>query len=300
MKYAIDFGIKKRNEFIVDEKGKEIKDLNLKKKDLVLVEIGCPKGKLYQYAEKCKVLLIDGKETKKARKGKKTHKEDALTILRLYKEKPQLFKKLTIKDKEELGRIKQFKIYMRITKTLAGIKNIQKAQIKEYGGELEDIKEQIKYLEKKKKELLKPLEKWVKPYLKQTEDIKGLGPRYLIEVLLFAPPKKFHCLSAYLSYCGYKGSAYWKIDQKGGKKKAGKYNHNVHAAYYCIVTEIIKHRIKSPNKFGKMYDEFKKNIAKKNKDWTKGKINGVTINRIATFVAKEIYNRFKDEKENIK
>ena len=41
-------------------------------------------------------------------------------------------------------------------------------------------------------------------------------------------------------------------------------------------------------------------IAKKNKDWTKGKINGVTINRIATFVAKEIYNRFKDEKENIK
>lgn len=310
MKYAIDFGILKRNEFIIDGKKKQIKNLNLKKRDIVLTEIGCPKGKLYQYAEKCKVFLIDGKETDKARKGKKTHKEDALTILKLYKQKPELFKELTIKDKEELERIKQFKIYMRVTKTLAGIKNIQKAQQREYGEELENIKQQIKLLEKEKKELLKPLEVWVKPYLEQVEDIKGLGPRYLIEILLFANPEKFPCLSAYLKYCGYKGSAYWKIDENGKKKKHGKYHHGVHAAYYCVVDGIIKHRnhgkdkgetitgikttlrLNSPLSFGQMYDEFKKNIAEKNKDWTKGKINGVTINRIATFVAKDIYKRF--------
>ncbi len=336
MKYAIDFGILNRNEFIIDEKGNQVKELDLNKEDLVLVEIGCPKGKLYQYAEKCKVLLIDGKETDKARKGKKTHKEDAITILRLYDEKPKLFKKLTVKDKEELERIKQFKIYMRVTKTLAGIKNIQKAQQREYGEEVKDIKGQIKDLEKRKKDLLKPLEKWIKPYLEKVDDIKGLGPRYLIEILLFANPKKFPCLSAYLKYCGFKGVC----------KETHKFNRNVKSAYYMTVDGIIKHRgkdkgetrrgikttkkfnspnqkeetkieletmssinsskkggettykiktkdiLNSPPTFGNMYDEFKKNIGEKNPDWTKGKINGVTINRVATFVAKEVYKRF--------
>ena len=300
MKYAIDFGILKRNEFIIDENKKQVEELDLKKDDIVLTEIGCPKGKLYQYAEKCKVFLIDGKETDKARKKKKTHKEDALTILRLYKEKPKLFKRLTVKDKEELERIKQFKIYLRVTKTLAGIKNIQKAQQREYGEELDDIKDQIKQLEKRKKELLKPLELWVKPYLKQVKDIKGLGPRYLIEILLFANPKKFPCLSAYLKYCGFKGVC----------KETHKFNRNVKSAYYMVVDGIIKHRnhnknngetninlktkykVNSPLSFGNMYDKFKKNIVEKNPDWTKGKQNGVTINRIATFVAKDIYKRF--------
>ncbi len=339
MRYAIDFGILNRNEFIVDEKGKQIKELDLKKEDIVLVEIGCPKGKLYQYAEKCKVLLIDGKETDKARKGKKTHKEDALTILRLHNEKPKLFKKLNVKDKEELERIKQFKIYMWVTKTLAGIKNIQKAHQREYGEELKVINKQIKELEKNKKALLKPLEKWIKPQLEQVDDIKGLGPRYLIEILLFANPKKFPCLSAYLKYCGFKGVC----------KETHKFNRNVKSAYYMVVDGIIKHRemdkgetdcclktsvdINSPNQkeetgailktngginsskvgegtklviktipilnppqtFGSMYDEFKKNIGDKNPDWTKGKINGVTINRIATFVAKEVYKRFGNQ-----
>jgi len=169
MKYAIDFGILNRNEFIVDEKRNQVKELDLKKDDLVLVEIGCPKGKLYQYAEKCKVLLIDGKETDKARKGKKTHKEDALTILRLHNEKPKLFKKLTVKDKEELGRIKQFKIYMRVTKTLAGIKNIQKAQQREYGEEVKDIDGQIKEFNLSKKEIVNRVVTGPMEYFKKSD-----------------------------------------------------------------------------------------------------------------------------------
>ena len=117
---------------------------------------------------------------------------------------------------------------------------------------------------------------------------------------MFANPKKFPCLSAYLKYCGYKGVC----------KETNRFNRKVKSAYTMVVDGIIKHRnhgkdkgetidhiktkktLNSPLSFGQMYDEFKKNIVEKYPDYPKYRTNNMTINRIATFVSKEIYKRF--------
>ncbi len=274
---------------IVNEQSKVVKP-KFKSTDTILIETGCPKYNILK--NNCKILVVDAAKIKEFRdknKVEKSHENDAKLILEFYKKYPKQFKLLTQKEKKELELLIKFKHYETIMKQTARMKNINWAAKNEYGTKSIFVKA-LEEGEEGKKQLMKEFTKHFKKQLTKVNDIKGIGIRYLAGILLYAHPRRFPCISAYLAYCGYKGS---RVKKKG---QQAKYHHNVKSMYNQIVDGVIKNHKRQPNaKFCKMYVDFKKQFQKKQPDWTKGHVEGVTKNRVATFICKEIYQRFHNE-----
>jgi hypothetical protein len=138
------------------------------------------------------------------------------------------------------------------------------------------IKVDLKEIENKKKTIVKDIESM----LKEEKRVKGVGAISLGGILAFAHPSRFPSLRKFLVYCGYKKSA----------RITGKYNRKV-----CgLMNQVVRSLIMSKNeKYYPLYLKIKKDLGQQHPEYPKGKIDGMSRNRVATLLLKEIYEYFK-------
>ena len=135
-------------------------------------------------------------------------------------------------------------------------------------------------LEKKKKQILKEILVLIRDDLKKVKHIKGVGVRYLAGLLAYAHPERFSNLHKFLHYCGRKGSS--RISKK--------YNHKVSSLVHQMTTEAVIHK---DQKYYPLYKKIKEDLKTKHPTYSKIKIHSMALNRIGTFLLKEIYSLFK-------
>lgn len=299
----MDWAHKEKKIFVVNENLNVVKDFNPSADDTLLLETGFPKAKFLDISTN--IFSIPGKVVKQFNENNRIEKsdlEDAKSIMKLWLEDSAQFKKFTERDIFEKKILQQFKIYEVLTKDIARMKNINFAFENEYGSPSEHYKNAIKELELEKKSILKKIEPFFKEEVKSVSDIKGLGSRYLIGILLYAHPRKFPNITSFLRYAGYRNEVFWTPEGK----RAGNYNHNVKMMLNQVVDGIImasgtKSRKEEDKKWYNLYLEIKKSFSDKNPEWSKGKCDGKSKCRVATLIAKEIYHRFNDsEKQSLK
>jgi len=224
MNYAIDWAHKTDGLVILNENEKQFKIENFepdKEKDILLIETGFPK---YKFFELCKnIFVISGKKVKAYNEEnniEKTHLNDAKAIMALYKKDKEQFKEFTEKDKTETELLQKYKLYEKLTKDITRMKNMNIAIKREYGVESENYQGAIKLLEKEKAHIISRLAKHFKEESKKLEHIKGVGNKIIVCQLLYAHPRKFPNITAYLRYSGCKSESFWK-EVNGKRKKAG-------------------------------------------------------------------------------
>jgi len=246
------------------------------------MEAGCPHYGLYQLITNgCIIYICNPKDVKDLRgKNAKTDKTDAYFIRELWQKEPSAFHKLPIPDCLEIQSRFLMDKYIHFMMDCARFKNRQKSYEKEFG-ESEAYTEILQILERRKKETLAKVKLLLEKEIEKVKDIKGIGIRYLAGILTVAHPKKFSSLSKYLAYCGYKESSW----QEG----RGKYNRVAKTLAWQMTKSLIMH--KDP-KFYPLYLQIKKDITNRHPDFPKARLNGMSMNRISTFLLKELYGRF--------
>lgn len=169
--------------------------------------------------------------------------------------------------------------YDMLTKVAVMNKNWVSAFKRTFG--MNPIQLDLKAIEKEKKKVMKDVKGMLKSELKKVEHIKGLGPRYLAGLLAHAHPNRFPSLRKFLVYCGYKQSA--KVTKRYSRKVCG--------LVHQIVVGVTMHKDK---RYYPLYLMVKKDLTERYPQYSKGKIHGMTQNRVGTFLLKEIYEIFKD------
>jgi hypothetical protein len=176
--------------------------------------------------------------------------------------------------------------YDAIVKLIVMQKNWLKSHKKDFGitTDLSVFAKNILELEVIKKKLMITVREVIKDDFKLVDNINGLGIRYLVGILAYAHPHRFSNLHKFLVFCGYKASS----------KKSKKYNRKVCSIIHMVGKELI---IKKDEKYYNLYLKIKEDLRKKNPTYTKGRIDSMTINRISTFLLKEVYSLFRNREE---
>lgn len=112
-------------------------------------------------------------------------------------------------------------------------------------------------------------------------NIRGIGAITLMTILAYAHPNRFPSLRKFLFYCGYKQSS----------RVLKHYNRKIKPAMYNSVLCVIKYK---DEKFYPLYLKLKDEISKQFPNKSKYTQNKMAMNRTATFILKEIYDKFKD------
>jgi len=242
------------------------------------IESGAPYLLLHQLiTNDFNVFIVDSHLIKDFRgEREKTDEKDAQYIRELYHQKPEIFKPLTLQDKDLIHAKYLVAKYIHFTKGIARLKNQQKAFERQFG-DSETYKHTIKEWSLKKKEALTE----VLPYLKediQKINIAGVGNVLSMQILASAHPNKFNSLSSFLAYCGYKGNV------------GTKYNRLAKTTAYQMASECVMHK---NEKYYPLYLKVKEDLKQRFPEDRKAKINGKAINRLSTFLLKEIYSSVK-------
>jgi hypothetical protein len=134
----------------------------------------------------------------------------------------------------------------------------------------------------KENELRKLFDKLLntKSHLKNI-NIKGLGKRLWFRIAIIANPNNFKCLSSYLRYCGLTDISL----------ESHKFNRHAKQLYRLLAESMLRINNKE---YRALYDKIKFDISKKHEDYTKGHIHNATLNRIATLLAKRIFEYGKN------
>ena len=249
------------------------------------------------FQKRHRIFVIDGKLVKKVRDKMNRKKTDILdvSIIRAYAlKKPELFKQITKKEDSELRLQYLMDKYNSLMKDCAKFKNIKYAFEKKYGkSEVHD--NLIKTLESEKQKVLKQVEPLIKNELELVEGIKGVGLRLLAGLLSVADPRRFSSLRDYLNYCGYRDRFYYKNPKKGYVKGNFRrhYNGQAHTVTWQIVEGLIMHKDLNYYPF---YLKVKRDLTSKHPTYRKCEINSMAINRIATFLLKDIYDRVNNRR----
>ena len=256
----------------------------------VYLESGVPKRFIREILEHSgRIFLVDGKKVKEFRDKaniRKTDYADTILLKQYIDNGGKKFREITLENFDLLELKSLYYLYEKQTQHIVRLKNQQSAYKDEYGEESVDINEAIKLNEGLKKKYHKPLAKYFKHEISLFKDIKGLGERYVFGVMLTANPLDFKTNTRYLSYCGL-------VSKEQTKNK---YSRSALSLFNQIAKELIMQKDK---KYYPLYLEIKTTIVQKhNPEWTKGHINNVAINRIATLIAKEFYRRIRNEKNN--
>ncbi len=286
-KVFIDWGATKPHTVLI---GKEKSTLSFKSSGEVnslvpfnaFLEAGCPHHFLYELIQqKCEVYICNPKLVKALRgKQEKSDEADVYFIRELWRKDPKAFHELSTPERKDLQVTFLMSRYLHFMKDCARFKNRQKAYEKEFG-ENETYAEILVMLEQKKSEALKKVKPLLKQELAKVADIKGIGLRLLAGLLATAHPKRFPTLSKYLSYCGYKASS-WR-DGRGNYSRVAK------TLAWQISKSLIMHKDEN---FYPLYVKVKADLRSKHPDFSRGKTNGMAINRLSTFILKELYSRF--------
>ncbi len=111
-------------------------------------------------------------------------------------------------------------------------------------------------------------------------NIRGLGARLWVGILVTANPLTFKCLSAYLRYCGLTSDVV----------KQHNYKSHAKMLYHVLAQCILKQH---DPQFRPIYDKCKADITLKHPDYTKLHIHNAALNRTATFLAKTMFQYCK-------
>ncbi|MCK4526156.1 hypothetical protein KAW18_02195 [candidate division WOR-3 bacterium] len=260
----------------------------INKDDKVYLESGVPKRFIREILEHSgRIFLVDNKKVKELRDKaniKKSDYADTIALKQYIDTNGKKFREITIDNFDLVELRSVYYLYEKQTQHVARLKNQQSNYVDEYGEESTDISKALGLNEKLKKEFQKSLAKYFKHEILLFNDIKGLGERYVFGVMLTANPIDFLSVTRYLMYCG--------LVSKG--QIGNKYNRSAKSLFHQIAEGLIQHKDKE---YYPLYLEIKTSIAERhNPEWTKGHINNVTINRIATLIAKEFYRRIRNEK----
>ncbi len=244
------------------------------------LESGAPYPLLYQLvSNNFNVFIINNYLVKEYRGVReKTDINDAFYIQQLYYENPNLFKSLNLPEKNVIYIKYLSSKYKHITRAIARFKILQKAFQREFG-ENDVYLDLIKKWEKEKRKLFKEIYPLLEDDI-QKVNIYGIGNVLTMQILTEAHPIRFNSLSSYLSYCGYIGNVGYK------------YNHQAKSTAYQMSVSCIRH--KSPNYYP-LYLKIKEDLKIKFLGDSKAKVNGRAINRLSTFLLKEIYRSVKNE-----
>lgn len=256
----------------------------IEKNNKIYLESGCPKQFLRDILEKeAKIFIVDAKKVKKLRDSENVPKSDFADCIAIKKfvDYDNEYREFTWQD-FEFERYKSiYYLYERTTKHIVALKNSVQSYKKEYGKTNQTILGAIKTNEKLKKDLLKQLVKAFGFEINIFSDIKGVGERYVIGILLEAHPKKFRTLSRFLIYCGLKSQ----------ETTNGKFNRQAKMLFHQIAVSIV---MQKDEKYYPFYQKIKEELKENHKNWTKGHVDNAAKNRIATFIAKEIYRRIRN------
>jgi len=170
--------------------------------------------------------------------------------------------------------------YDKINKLIVMFKNWKKSYEKEFGETpidlpLDDLMEAKKALEKEILSMNKEREQLFK-------HVKGIGGISLARVVAYAHPRRFPTLSRYLIYCGLSGLC--KITKKGNRKAK--------SSLHIMANNVITNR---DEKYYPLYLKIKQDLRQRFPGITKKRLEEKVRNRIATFIAKEIWYALKDE-----
>jgi hypothetical protein len=259
----------------------------------VILEQGCPLSLIYDILQSgVEVKVISNRATQDYRVEhniEKTDENDAKIIWQLAHKGAQLTP-ISLSD----GQLMMYGLYhqyCRYQKARVAMMNQKKAHLRQYGdADMLPYDIAIDTLKDKEQGLLKQLGKLNKTLVSggestkriestsslQPPDIKGLGERLWIGILVTANPKDFKCLSAYLRFCGLTRDVI----------ESNKYNRHAKMLYHLLAEEIVKHR---DPKFRPLYDKLKADMGVKYEGEKQFRINNAALNRTATFLAKEIY-----------
>jgi hypothetical protein len=293
----------------ISEGGESIQHMKSKTKSknavhppLAVLEQGCPMSLIYNLT--CKgiiVKLIDNRASEKYRNEhniEKTDENDAKIIWHLANNGSKL-QEITI-DNKTLQIHDLYHQYFRYQKARVALQLMKKGHMRRYGSgvgesihplkssvqvqltpDLSTYDIAIKPLLAKEKLLMQQLGNFK---LEPPPDIKGLGRRIWIGLMVTANPINFLCISSYLRFCGLKEDAVTK----------SKYNRHARMLYHMLAKEIL---IKKDPEYRAVYDRCKSDIALKHPDYTKMHIHNAALNRTATFLAKAVFRHCHNGQE---
>jgi uncharacterized protein YktA (UPF0223 family) len=245
----------------------------------IYLEAGVPYLFLYQLiSNNFNVFVVDGQEVNKFRgKREKTDEKDVEYIKDLYYQVPILFKELTLEDKNLVHAKYLVSKYIHFTKIIVRLKNQEKA-FERHFGEMNVYKYLIKDIEIRRKKIIIEILPFLKEDIQKIQ-IAGVGNVLSMQILTSAHPKNFTSQSAYLAYCGYIGNV------------GTKYNRLAKTTAYQMAKSCIMH--KNPTYYP-LYIKIKEDLKLKFIYDNKLKNNNRAINRLSTFILKEIYQKVKN------
>lgn len=252
-----------------------------------VIEKGCPKSLIYKLASKnINVYLIDSFTTsfhRKVNNIEKTDENDA-KIIWLESNNGAKLEQITL-DAKELKTYSLYYQYRRYQKARVAMMQMMTAHQRGYGdADLSPYQIAIDTLHKREKDVLKELSKiyGVKRGSKfNLPNIKGIGRRLWIGLMVTANPKDFKSLCSYLRFCGLTGDVI----------QTHKYNRHARMLYHLFAEKIVQ---KNDPNFRPLYDKLKTDMAIKYSGKPKYRINNAALNRTATFLAKEIFRYCKN------
>lgn len=264
----------------------------------VILEQGCPLSLIYDILKTdTKVKLISNLVTQDYRVKHsvgKTDENDAKIIYHLSQNGAALMP-IDLND-SHIQMHSLYHQYCHYQKARVAMMNMRKAHLRQYGdADMLPYDTTVDTLKVKEDDLLKQLTHLVSrgesihivqsKEVFQPPDIKGLGKRLWVGILITANPQNFKCLSAYLRYCGLVNLESLNY----------KYNRHAKMLYHLLAEEIV--RFRDPN-FRPFYDKVKVDMRIKYDGESKYRINNAALNRTSTFLAKAIYHHFSDRGES--
>lgn len=308
-KYFVDWA-RSKAVMVVDESG-NVREMTAKEMitegdkpafsegDEIYLETGFSAKVMYRLLDGgCVVHRVPGRKIKELRSGKeKTDIDDAFLIKQAYEEYPEWFSVVEKPSGSERKLRRLYTMYRQVTRDIVRFKNIAQGHEWEF-----DIKgdvaygDAIKNLETLKKDVFKQMKPFVKEELRRfrkLKGIKGIGPMLLAQLLAIAHPRNFETLSKYLAYCGCKASTFYKeFDPETGKGNGrGKHNWEAKVIGYLMAKCVL--RAKDPC-LEKWYYGIKERFHEEHPEWSDGICHGKAMNRLRTYIMKEIYDCLKD------
>jgi hypothetical protein len=141
----------------------------------------------------------------------------------------------------------------------------------------------LKQLKSQKEKIIKELQLLLVDEQEKAKQINGFNRITLAGILAYAHPSRFPSLRKFLFYCGYKQSS----------RELKTYNRRIKPIMHNFVCNRI--RAKDP-KYYPLYLKMKEDAKIRLPNKSKMGIHQIAINRVATFILKEVYSIWRVEK----
>ena len=232
------------------------------------------------------VYLIDSKLVKERCEETNSPKMDEIDAL-MYKWLGEEGKgHLATLDKDRIKLAYTYNRFLKTQKKRVALINMSKGSTRYFGNLLSENDKAIDNLvigqyKELEKSLLKDLQKLAPPIPTEL-NIKGLGPRIWVGILVVADPRLFPHQKQYLRYCGLSGMA--RADYKFSRK--------ARTTYYLFSKSILNTR---NEEYRQIYDKAKNEALELHNNnhcgckSTRAHCHNIGMNRLATILARKIY-----------